>query len=258
MTVDSQNITDGSLIFSEIASHHLVQLTNTSVRRKFSKGKHLFHEGEMANSFYQLLSGKVCMYRLSPEGEEKVFQTLHGGDTLAESAMLMSPNLYPLSARVEKSCEVQVYSRHALLDLCKENPEFSLQLLSALSTRLNQNINRIDQLTLKSAGQRLVAYLIEQYQLQHSEWLTLPVAHGTLAGQLNIAPETLSRLFQRLRQAEVISGKRQTVVLLDIKAMCELVNLPYIESIMSSGHIGIENTVSMAGCCNLRPRALIN
>ncbi|WP_344797815.1 Crp/Fnr family transcriptional regulator [Litoribacillus peritrichatus] len=251
-----QESLQSSLIFKDISAQYRAHLTNGMRRRKLKAGKHLFHEGEEADYFYQLTSGVINLYRLSPEGDEKVFQQVRNGDTIAESAMFMKPNVYPVSARAEQDCELLIFSRLALLDLCKDNPDYAMQLLSAMSTRLHQTVNRIDQLTLKNAGQRLVAYLLEQHQLQHSEWLTLPVSHSILAGQLNIAPETLSRLFQRLRQAEAISGKRQTVVLLDIKKMCDLVNLPLITSgNLMMDQSGVQNT-SMAGCCNLAPKWL--
>ncbi len=103
---------------------------------------------------------------------------------------------------------------------------------------------------MKNAGQRLVSYLLEQHKSQKTHWLTLPVAHSVLAGQLNIAPETLSRLFKSLRQLEAISGKRETVVLLDIEKMCEFVKLAYA----SASDLNGEDLPSMAGCCNLSPK----
>lgn len=235
-----------SFIFSSIKLEAKVALSKGVQVVHLSQGKHLFEAGAVANRFYIVKSGEVCLYRYSPEGEEKVFQVLREGDTLAEAVMFMNPNVYPVSARAKEDTVVLSFSREVLLSFCNSCNEFSMQLLSAMATKLSQAVNRVDQLTLKGANQRLVSYLLDLHQQQGSDWMKLPVAHSVLAGQLNIAPETLSRLFKKLRQEEVISGKGGVVVMLDIEKMCNLVNLPNPYK-LSCG----TQTDSWGGCCNL-------
>ncbi len=244
MTTLAQQPFNESLVFQMMSASQVDQLKVDMKSRRLKANKHLFREGEPANHFFELLSGTIRLYRLSPEGDEKVFQQVTAGSMLAEAAMFMSPNQYPVSAKAEYDCELNVYSRDALIDLCTSSSDFSLNLLTSMSVRLHQVLNRVDQLTLKNAGQRLVVYLLEQYQQQKTQWLTLPVSRSILATQLNIAPETLSRLFSKFKSEETISGKRQTVVLMDIDKMCYSVGLP------SLGQLGGLSS-SMAGCCSL-------
>lgn len=212
-----------------------------------SAGKHLFHIGDDAKRFYVVKSGEVCLYRFSPEGDEKVFQLAKQGEAIAEAAMFMSPSSYPVSAKAKTKSVLLSFSRQQLLSFCVSDPVFSFKLLSAMATKLSQAVNRVDQLTLKGANQRLVSYLLELRINSGTDWLKLPVSHGVLAGQLNIAPETLSRLFKKLRDEELISGKGIIVVLLDIEGICQSVNLPnpFGNSDMDT------NTGCWGGCCNL-------
>lgn len=236
------------LIFAHLTEQQKTTLALARVKKSFATDKELFAEGETANYFYQLESGVISLYRLSPEGDEKLFQQVKAGEMLAESAVLMSPAVYPVNAKVSEAATVWCYPRKVLVELCAQNNEFALQLISSLANRLHQAVNRIDQLTLKNAGQRLVAYLLEQKKIQSTDWLTLPVSHGQLARQLNITPETLSRLFKKFKQQEMLSINKQTIVLLDIESLCETVNLPYFSSDKTPSP-SLQGCVT--GCCNI-------
>lgn len=236
--------------FRNVSCEHLSKLLEGARQFNYVCGKHLFYQGQQATHFYLIKSGAVRLYRLSLDGDEKVFQCLHDGDLLAEAAMFMVPCAYPMNARVDKDCQVTAISREKLLALCRVSSDFSLQMLSALSSRLYQNMNRIDQLTLNNAGQRLVVYLLEQQQAQKNNIIELSVSHTILAGQLNIVPETLSRLLQSFRKKSLISGKRGKIELKNVDGLCQLVGLPPVGSMGFSGDS--ERTHSLAGCCNLQ------
>lgn len=87
-------------------------------------------------------------------------------------------------------------------------------------------MNQIDQLTLGSAGQRLVSYLLEVKHDQGADDIKLPISRGVLAARLNVAPETLLRLFQGFRKKALIEGRRGRLVLKDPNGLCRAVNLP--------------------------------
>jgi len=247
MDSHTHTLINNTFIFSEISIDIKTSLCKGMQVIPLSQGKHLFHSGDDAKRFYVVKSGEVTLYRFSPEGDEKVFQQVIRGDAIAEAAMFMLPSLYPVSAKAKTDAVVLSFSRNVLLDLCTSNATYALQLLSAMALKLNQAVNRVDQLTLKGANQRLVSYLLDLYKQQGSEWMRLPVAHSVLAGQLNIAPETLSRLFKKMRDDEIISGKGSVVVLLDVDSMCRVVNIPNpFNTNASSTQNG-----AWGGCCNL-------
>lgn len=40
------------------------------VARKYKKGEFIFHEGDMARCYYQIVSGSVKMYNINHDGKE--------------------------------------------------------------------------------------------------------------------------------------------------------------------------------------------
>lgn len=208
----------------------------------------LFEAGDPADAFFWLESGLLRLYRLTADGEEKVFQIVADGDLIAETAMFIEPCEYPLSAHAETDCTLQRLPRQLLLTLVRQSPDLAMRFLAALSERLYQAVNRIDQLTVSSGSQRLALFLIDLHRQQHGRWLTLPVSAAVLARQLNIAPETLSRLLNGFKQAGLISGQRREWVLLDIEGLCRAVDLPMPAQMNDSSAL----RSSSAGCCNFR------
>ncbi|WP_133492050.1 Crp/Fnr family transcriptional regulator [Alcanivorax sp. 24] len=187
---------------------------------------HLFEVGEMANAYYLMTSGVMRLYRPGLDGEDKVFQVVAEGDLVAETAMFSEPCIYPLSAEAESASTLIRLPRPGLLGLVRVQPDFALRLLGEMSHRLYQAVNRLDQLTVTNAGQRVAMYLLELTEWRPEHWVVLPVSAKVLARQLNVTPETLSRLLTRFRQSGLISGRGRRWMILDPTELCRAANLP--------------------------------
>ncbi len=235
-----------SPVFACVSPHALAGLTAQARERRWPAGRELFHEGQNADFFYAIAEGEVQLFRPTVQGENKVFQQLGPGELLAEAAMFLEPARYPVAARVARDCLLHAFPRGALLELCEHTPTLMRAMLTAMSRRLYEVIDRVEQLSLNNAGQRLVSYLLDLRHHSQSHWIDIPVSINVLAGQLAMTPETLSRLLQKYRQAGLVSGKGRTLVLVDIEALCALVGLP-------PPHAGRRlQGAAMQGCCNLR------
>lgn len=257
MNLDSEslNCLKKAFLFQHVSLEHLEKLLRGARQTRCRMGRALFEYQQKATHFYLLKAGLIHTFRLSPDGDEKVFQVLRPGDLVAEAVMFMAPCVYPVYARAEQDSALIAVSRASLLSLCRESSDFSLKILSALSLRLYQNMNQIDQLTLGSAGQRLVSYLLEVKRDQGADDIKLPISRGVLAARLNVAPETLSRLFQGFRKKALIEGKRGRLVLKDTDGLCRAVNLPVMRDAGPAGAVpeqtDPQHEYSKCGCCNL-------
>jgi len=238
-------------IFNDLEPSVLEPLATSAIRKSLPSGARLFEEGADASYFYLIESGNVDLFRWSPLGETKIYQTLGENQLVGEAAMFSDLGRYPMNATAKNKTKVIAFERTVFLQVCQQCPELSLKIMASMAKKLNQAMHRIDQLTLNNAGQRLVSYLLDLHQQQNSRWLKLPASYGVLAVQLAIAPETLSRLFQKFREKELISGKRKSILLIDLEGLCIEVGLPSPQSsgmMYQSCHTADEG---MVGCCNL-------
>jgi CRP-like cAMP-binding protein len=60
------------------------------------EGESLFFQGDNATSFYLVLSGRIKLFRISPDGKEKVVEIMEAGATFAEALMFMDQPHYPV------------------------------------------------------------------------------------------------------------------------------------------------------------------
>lgn len=190
-------------------------------------GQTLFNKGETANRFFLVKKGQIKLFRLTPAGDEKVFHLFSPGGWVAEMAMFMPAGIYPMNAEAELPSELLVVKKERLLGLIDQSPEVARQLLGFMSQRIASLVNNIDKLTFINASQRLVLHLAHLYQMQglNDQRVRLSEPKRVLATQLNITPETLSRILRKFKSQGLIQEKGDSIELLDVATLCEEVEL---------------------------------
>jgi CRP-like cAMP-binding protein len=204
-------------LFEPLNEEQMDELMSTSQLLSIDKGEPLFRQGEPAHSFYFVIAGAVKIYRLTPDGQEKVFEVIGNRQTFAEAMMLMDTPNYVASA--EAVCPTQLYriANSTYMRLLQSNSRLTFALLGKLCVRLHQRVNEIETLSLKNATHRVVRYLITQLARQPDAGnsFELPMAKQLIAGHLSIQPETFSRIMRRLIAEEIISQEGRQIVILD-------------------------------------------
>ena len=204
-------------LFEPLNEDQMDELMGTSQLLSIDKGEPLFRQGEPANAFYFVIAGAVKIYRLTPDGQEKVFEVIGNRQTFAEAMMLMDTPNYVASA--EALCPTQLYriANSTYMRLLQSNSRLTFALLGKLCVRLHQRVNEIETLSLKNATHRVVRYLITQLARLPDgvNSFELPMAKQLIAGHLSIQPETFSRIIRRLIDEEVITQEGRLIAVLD-------------------------------------------
>ncbi|AZE66490.1 MULTISPECIES: Crp/Fnr family transcriptional regulator [Pseudomonas] len=204
-------------LFEPLNEEQLDELMSTSHLLSIDKGEPLFRQDEPADSFYFVIAGAVKIYRLTPDGQEKVFEVIGDRQTCAEAMMLMDTPNYVASA--EAVCPTQLYrlSNATYMRLLQSNSRLTFALLGKLCVRLHQRVNEIETLSLKNATHRVVRYLLTQLvRLQPvNSQFELPMAKQLIAGHLSIQPETFSRIIRRLIDEKIITQDGRQIAILD-------------------------------------------
>ena len=190
-------------------------------------GHQLFHKGDDADFMYLVEKGKVNLYRLMPNGDEKAFKVFMAGGLIAEMAIFMQPRNYPMSARAEQDSELVAFHYQDVLRLVSGSPDLSMKVMSFMSNRICHLMNTVNILTQVNANQRLVMKLAEIYrsQMVKGDKLSIPVTKKLLATQLGMTPETLSRAMKKLKSDGHIIESGSHITLVDIPSLCHSVDL---------------------------------
>ena len=201
-------------------SHLFTRLTDVQLDRvyrhsqvvKLEEGQLLFAQGEDVTNFYLVLSGKMKLYRVSPDGQEKIIEIVPQGGLFAEALMFMDQPHYPVSSAALSATTVIGIDANDFKDMLRDSVETCLLLLGNMSFRLRQLVHEIDTLTLHSGTCRVASYLL-QHAPDDRESFELDTAKGVIAARLSVKPETFSRIIKNLRGEGVISidGSKITI-----------------------------------------------
>ena len=173
--------------------------------RHLRAGQNLFSQGDRAEAFYIVVRGTMKLFRVSPQGTEKIMRLVRGGQSFAESILFSDPPRYPVNAQAAEDCELVTIECEAYLRILRESFETCRAVMSQMTQRIQAHWNEIEALSLHGAVPRVANYLLEQLVLQGGPHLRLPVAKSQIAAQLGLAPETLSRGLRTLSERGAIS-----------------------------------------------------
>ncbi|MHB8347193.1 MAG: Crp/Fnr family transcriptional regulator [Acidiferrobacterales bacterium] len=216
-------------LFAQVDDTQLATLANIMQQVELAPGEMLFTHGQTAERFFFVRSGRVKLFRLSPEGQEKIIEVVEPGQTFAEAVMFMgTQGHYPVNAQSMNDTRLYAFDQKQFLKVLSESPEICLGMLSAMSRRLHRLINQIDSLTLQNATYRLAMYLLEHAPqgLAEATEIELTTPKGMIASQLAIQPETFSRILAKFRRLGLIEVNGNHIALRNLRGLRHLAYAP--------------------------------
>ncbi len=209
------DIISGSLLFKGLPENQLKEIEQIAVNKRFNKGEMIFSEGDDGIGFFLVASGQIKIFKVSSEGKEQILHIFGPGEPFGE-VPVFSGQQFPASAEAITETRLLFFSRTAFVNLISYHPSLALNMLAVLSLRLRQFTVQIENLSLKEVPGRLATYLIYVADEQGGEdSISLNISKGQLASLLGTIPETLSRIFTRMSNQNLIEVKDRTIRLLD-------------------------------------------
>jgi len=185
----------------------------------FRKGETIFSEGEDGNGFYVVITGRIKIFKLSPDGKEQILHFFGPGEPFGEVPVFTGQHFPANAAAIEES-RVFFFPRKSFVELIKRNPSLALNMLAVLSKRLRRFAALIDDLSLKEVPGRLAAYLLYlSDQNKGSKDLDLTITKAQLASLLGTIPETLSRILGKLSSQGLIETDGRRIRILNSDAV---------------------------------------
>jgi len=211
--IDTSKIIKQCPLFSGVTPEDLHLLLSILRIRKFEKGEILFEEGAVAEGFYIVAAGKAKVYKLSPDGRERILQVVQTGNSFAEAA-IFDDGRYPAFAETLQPSTLLFFPKREFLDLLHQHSRLAINMIAGLSRFLRQFTVQIEDLTFRDVPARLARYLLS---LGHpgTRSVSLPVSKTQLASNLGTTSETLSRTLRKLSDDEVIHVKGKIIEILD-------------------------------------------
>lgn len=206
-----------SQLFAQLDDRSLAEIADASSLKRATRNELIFYQGDTAYGFFVVATGKVKIFKMSPEGKEQILLIANPGDSFAEAA-LFSGGRFPASAQALEDSELVVISRERFVTMIEKNPEIAVNLIARLAGLLRKMTSLVEELSLTDVTTRLAHYLVNQTEPQQAGTVTIQLEErkGVLAAQLGTIPETLSRSFARLVKENLIAVDGAEIRILDL------------------------------------------
>lgn len=188
--------------------------------REYERGEILFDEGDVAQGFYIVAVGRVKVYKLSPEGKERILHVVQSGGNFAEAA-IFADGLYPASAEPLEKSTLIFFPKRDFLDLLTAQGQIAINMIGGLSRFLRLFAGQIEELTFRDVPSRLARYLLDLNNERNGA-VELPTSKSAIASRLGTVSETLSRTFRKLSDEGLIRVEGKTIVILDAERLSDL------------------------------------
>ena len=207
-----------NLIFHRLTKEQMERVIRRAKAVSLMDGESLFQQGDTATRFYLVTKGHIKLFRLAPDGNEKVIELVDAGHTFAEALMFLEQPRYPVGAVALGETELISVDADDFSAILRDSIDLCMALLGDMSFRLRSLIREIDDLSLHSATCRVAAFILARAP-QNCDDFELDIPKHVIASRISVKPETFSRIIKSLKSKNVLEIKGSKVHLLDREAL---------------------------------------
>jgi CRP-like cAMP-binding protein len=217
VTFKPQEFLQNLPLFRELGEAELARIAAATSQVRAPAGTILFRRGDLPAGFHVVAYGQVKLSLTTADGAEKVVEVIGPGMSFGEAVLLLE-RPYPVTAETLGDTLLVAVGKHALFAELDRNPLLARRMLAGLSMRVHRLMGDLEALSLHSATQRVIGYLLRDVPEPAGTGgvdLRLPVAKGVLASRLNITREHFSRILHELSAAGLIRVTGRTIHIVD-------------------------------------------
>ncbi len=206
-------------LFQQLSPAQRAALVPGTREVRGQKGQVIFQKGDPCEGMYVVVFGKVKLALTAQNGQEKVMEILHPGQSFAEAVMFLNRPCPVMAQFLEDGLLLHV-SADVIMGALVSAPDFARRMLAGLSLRLHSMVRDVERYSVESSRQRVASYLLQQAPAQADGTVVhLPVNKNLIASRLNLTPETFSRMLHQLADEGLIDVQGRDIVLCDVAGL---------------------------------------
>ncbi len=214
-------------IFLHLSQEEMELINYEKECNYFKRGEILYHEGRRMTGFYCVNKGIVKIYKTGIDGKEQIIAFAQKGDILGYRSILSNENACTTSKVIEDAVLCFIPA-HLLLDLVKNNSEFSFAVMKLTCHELGEANSYITDLAQKTVRERLAEILVllkDKFDLDSDGTLQISLTREELANIVGTATESVIRLLSEFKADNLIDLNGRKIKILDIQGLTKLGNL---------------------------------
>jgi CRP-like cAMP-binding protein len=214
---------DSAPMFDGLGRAHAEFLAAQSRPIVLPSGQVLFRRGTPSTGFYVVSDGRMQLSVSNSEGVVKVLEIISPGGAFGHAVMFLREP-YPVDATALVDTRLVFVPVAAVDRVLESDPAMARLMLASMAKRLQAKVQDIAMLSLQSATQRIIAYMLGALRddaalTGPSSTVELPALKQVLASRLGMTPETFSRAIRTLSAAGLLTVEGSVVQIPDVAAL---------------------------------------
>ena len=185
-------------------------LTTINYEKKIEKGTYLFQEGDSQTEIYLILSGKVQIGKVTPDGRELSLRICGGDDLVGEMTLFCSPSKYMVHAKVIEDGVTAVIKKKDLEEKLLNNHKLAIEFMKWMGVHYQKTQTKFRDLVLHGKKGALYSTLIRMtnsYGVLKPDGIliNLILTNQELANFCGMAREVVNRMLSELKKSGKVS-----------------------------------------------------
>ncbi len=195
--------------------------------KPLQKGDYLYRANDEFDSVYAIRSGAVKALTLSDKGEEQVTGFYLPGEVVGMDGI--AEGRYTNSVIALETASVCEIPFNRMEELSLKIPSLQRHFFQLMSREITQDQQVITLLSKSTAEERIAALLLSisnrnsRRQLSASAF-RLPMSRTDIGNYLGLTIETVSRIFSRLQQQQVIDVDKKEIQITNMEGLHKIAN----------------------------------
>ncbi|OGO17560.1 MAG: hypothetical protein A2Z15_08420 [Chloroflexi bacterium RBG_16_50_11] len=196
----------------ELGSEQIARLAKEVVELSFDRGQVIFLEGEPCRGLYVVRSGRVRIFKTSPEGREQVLLITRPGDTF-NFVPVFDGGANPASAAALDTAVVYLIPKEALVSLVTDCPA-ALTFLKLMASRLRYLTLLVEGLSFRTVISRLAKLLLDMAVTEDGPAPVRQLTQDEMASVVGSVRDVIGRALKRMQTAGAIKIERNRIMII--------------------------------------------
>lgn len=182
-----------------------------------SQGEYFFHQGEMADTLYVILKGRVKLTQLTDAGQQVIVNYFGVGEGLG-IIVALSNMPYPLSVETVEDCTAVAWNSETMKQLMRQHTQLAFNGMEMIGHRFAQLQKRFQDISTQRVEQRVaraLLRLVRQFgkRIPEGVMLDMLLSRQDLAQMTGTNLYNVSRIMSKWEQAGIIGHDHRKVIL---------------------------------------------
>ncbi len=201
-------------LFAELTAEQLSYIDAGARVQSFPRSAVIITQGDVSDSLFILLSGRLKVYGAGENGREILFDFIEPYGFVGELSLLDGQ---PRSASVMtmEASKLAILSKEHLLYCLERYPAINLALLKNLAERSRSLVEKVSDLALLDVYSRVVNVLIARSRINTDPHnAAKSITHQELANLVGASREMITRILNDLKKGGYISIENHQIMLI--------------------------------------------